>query len=138
MYLLRSSLAWFYEQTFRWGRAAIFRITARGLPVQDNSASTATGVDQQPAIFAFASFERRRAFNLFECGNMPSLHLAMSAVGYVAVEINPGRGAGCSAHWKASVSAGAGPLLGSLHKSDIIVRLARTLKEHSSVRELCA
>ena len=42
--------------------------------------------------FAFATFEHRRAFNSFECGNVPSLHLAMSAVGYVAVEKNkPGR-----------------------------------------------
>ena len=41
---------------------------------------------------AFAPFERRSAFNSFECGNVPSLHLAMSAGGYVAVEItNPGR-----------------------------------------------
>ena len=40
---------------------------------------------------AFAPFERRSAFNSFECGNVPYLHLAMEPVGYVAVEINPGR-----------------------------------------------
>ena len=40
-----------------------------------------------PASPYFATFERRRAFNSFECGDVPSLHLAMEAVGYVAVEI---------------------------------------------------
>ena len=34
----------------------------------------------------------RLAFNSIECGDVPYLHLAMSAGGYVAVEItNPGR-----------------------------------------------
>ena len=42
--------------------------------------------------FAFATFEHRRAFNSFECGNVPFLHLAMKAGGYVGVEKNkPGR-----------------------------------------------
>ena len=36
--------------------------------------------------FAFATFEHRRAFNSFECGDVPFLHLAMKAGGYVAVE----------------------------------------------------
>ena len=43
-----------------------------------------------------------------------SLHLAMSAIGYLSVETaKPSRGAGCSARWKASVSAGAGPFSAS-------------------------
>ena len=67
-----------------------------------------------PASPYFATFERRRAFNSFECGDVPSLHLAMSAGGYLSVETaKPDRDVGCSARWKASVSAGAGPLLAS-------------------------
>ena len=64
--------------------------------------------------FAFTAIERRSAFNLFECGDVPFLHLAMSAVGYLSVETaKPDRDVGCSARWKALVSAGAGPLLAS-------------------------
>ena len=67
-----------------------------------------------PASPYFATFEHRRAFNSFECGDVPSLHLAMSAVGYLSVETaKPDQDVGCSARWKASVSAGGGPLLAS-------------------------
>ena len=34
-----------------------------------------------------SDFEHRRAFNSFECGDVPSLDLAIEAVGYVAVEV---------------------------------------------------
>ena len=60
------------------------------------------------------AIEHRCAFNRFECGDVPSLHLAMSAIGYLSVETaKPDQDVGCSARWKASVSAGGGPLLAS-------------------------
>ena len=73
------------------------------------------GSDFDPrSWFAFATFEHRFAFNSFECGNVPFLHLAMKAGGYLSVETaKPDRDVGCSARWKASVSAGAGRLLAS-------------------------